>query len=46
MKGLFISCATLLLLPFIVYSSPVPDTGQTKCYDDTQEITLSLNIAK
>ena len=31
-----------LLTPMIfnlVLASPVPDTGQTKCYDDTQEMT-------
>jgi hypothetical protein len=39
MKSLLICCAILLIFPFIVYSNPVPDTGQTKCYDKSQEIT-------
>jgi len=28
----------VLILPCISYSNPLPDTGQTKCCDDTQEI--------
>ncbi len=38
MKRLLIICMTVLILPCISYSNPLPDTGQTKCCDDTQEI--------
>ena len=38
MKTLLI-CAVLLALPWIALATPVPDTGQTKCYDNTQEIS-------
>ena len=37
----------LMLLPLMVYISknacpfPLPDTGQTKCYDNSDEITCS-----
>jgi hypothetical protein len=30
--------AVTLILPRMVFARPVPDTGQTKCYDNTQEI--------
>ena len=39
MKRLLVVCALLLVLPRMALATPVPDTGQTKCYDDTQEIT-------
>jgi hypothetical protein len=39
MKTILVMCAVLLALPCIALASPVPDTGQTKCYDNTQEIT-------
>ena len=31
-----------LILPYKVLAAPVPDTGQTKCYDNTQELTCPL----
>jgi len=39
MKRLFIACVILLVLPCIAQASPIPDTGQTKCYNDSNEIT-------
>jgi hypothetical protein len=38
MKTVLVICAALLALPFIALATPVPDTGQTKCYDNSQEI--------
>ena len=38
MKRLSILCALLLVLPCMALAQ-LPDTGQTKCYDDTEEIT-------
>ena len=29
----------ILTLPYTTMAGSLPDTGQTKCYDDTQEIT-------
>jgi hypothetical protein len=34
MKKLFIVCAVLLILPCLASASTLPDTGQTKCYDN------------
>lgn len=41
MKRLTVVCALLLVLPCMAWAvdCPIPDTGQTKCYDNTQEIT-------
>ena len=39
MKTLSHICAVLFAVPFIAAATPLPDTGQTKCYDNTQEIT-------
>jgi hypothetical protein len=39
MKRLFILCAMILFLPFVVSAGTLPDTGQTKCYDNSSEIT-------
>ncbi len=36
MKRLLIACAILLVLPCIAVAYPLPDTGQTKCYDDIE----------
>ena len=35
-RKLSIFCSLLLIsvLPYTVFAGPVPDTGQTKCYDD------------
>jgi hypothetical protein len=38
MKRLSIVCTLLLVLPCIALAQ-LPDTGQTKCYDDDSEIT-------
>ena len=38
MKKIYMIIVVLIALPCIVLASPVPDTGQTKCYDDSQEI--------
>ncbi len=34
MKKLVTVCAVLLVLPFMAFAGTLPDTGQTKCYDD------------
>jgi hypothetical protein len=34
MKRLVIVGAVLLVLPFVAFAGTLPDTGQTKCYDD------------
>ncbi len=39
MKTLLVMSAVLLVLPFTTFATPIPDTGQTKCYDNSQEIT-------
>jgi len=39
MKRLLVISAVLLVIPCLVLAGPIPDTGQTKCYDNTQEIT-------
>lgn len=39
MKRLLNICAVLLVLPYVSLAQLIPDTGQTKCYDNTQEIT-------
>lgn len=39
MKGLSIVCALLSVLPYITLATPIPDTGQTKCYDSDGVIT-------
>src|SRR5512139_1692809 len=40
MKSSLIVCMVVMLLPCVAYSTPIPDTGQTKCYDDIRgEIT-------
>ena len=36
---LIIAVSFLILFPSISLAGPLPDTGQTKCYNDTQEIT-------
>jgi len=38
MKRLFIVCAVLMILPCLALAQLLPDTGQTKCYDNIQEI--------
>ena len=38
MKKLLIVFTALLVLPCMAFAIPVPDTGQTKCYGNTQEI--------
>ena len=38
MKKLVLVCTLLLVLPCMTLAQ-LPDTGQTKCYDDTDEIT-------
>jgi hypothetical protein len=42
MKTSLVISAVLLALPCVVLATPIPDTGQTKCYNDTQEITCPL----
>ena len=43
MKRLSIVCALLLVLPWMAIAGLVPDTAQTKCYDDIgTEITCPL----
>jgi len=39
MKKITILSLALLILPFVAFATPIPDTGQTKCYDTSQEIT-------
>lgn len=39
MKRLSFVLASLLIFPFVASARMLPDTGQTKCYDNTQEIT-------
>jgi len=39
MRVLLIIFALLLILPCIVLAGPVPDTGQTKCYNNSDSIT-------
>ena len=31
--------ALILVLPYLSLAGPVPETGQTKCYNNTEEIT-------
>ncbi len=38
-KTVIIFILAVLLFPIVVMAGPVPDTGQTKCYDDSGEIT-------
>jgi hypothetical protein len=38
MKKIPMIGAVLLVLPFLAFAGTLPDTGQTKCYDDSQEI--------
>jgi len=38
-KKAFVIGAILLALPSIALSTPLPDTGQTNCYDNSQEIS-------
>jgi hypothetical protein len=39
-KGiLIIALSFIMLLPTMALATPLPDTGQTKCYDNSQEIT-------
>ena len=38
MRRLLALCVVLLMLPCMALATPIPDTGQTKCYDNTQEI--------
>jgi hypothetical protein len=35
---LIFSIAIFIILPVLIFATPVPDTGQTKCYDNTHEI--------
>ena len=35
---LIYTAVMFIILPTIVFAWPVPDTGQTKCYDNTQEM--------
>lgn len=30
--------ACMLILPMLLFAGPIPDTGQSKCYDDSSEI--------
>jgi hypothetical protein len=39
MKKISIISTLLLFIPLVAFATPVPDTGQTKCYDNSQEIT-------
>ena len=39
MRRVVLSILVLLAFPYIALATPVPDTGQTKCYDNSQEIT-------
>ena len=39
MKKVVIISAVLLVVPLVAFAGTLPDTGQTKCYDNTQEIT-------
>lgn len=39
MKRSLLVGAVLFVLPFVVSAGTLPDTGQTTCYDNTQEIT-------
>jgi len=38
MKKLIIA-GLLLILPYLVFAGTLPDTGQTECYDNSEEIT-------
>lgn len=38
-KTAIISVLVISMLSFVVLAGPVPDTGQTKCYDNSGEIT-------
>ena len=38
MKMIAIITAMLLVMPLVSLAAPIPDTGQTKCYNNTQEI--------
>ena len=33
----------ILMLAAVAFAAPVPDTGQTRCYNDTAEITCTLS---
>ena len=37
-RSILLSCLLILMMLAIVHSFPVPDTGQTKCYNDSGEI--------
>ena len=39
MKKVLIISAVVLVVPLVAFAGTLPDTGQTKCYDNTQEIT-------
>lgn len=39
MEKILLVCAVLLVLPCTAFAPCVPDTGQTDCYDQEQEIT-------
>jgi hypothetical protein len=39
MKRILITVCSILLLSTSTWATPIPDTGQTKCYDYIQEIT-------
>ncbi len=39
MKRLLAVFVILMFSPYLVIANSLPDTGQTKCYDDTQEIS-------
>jgi hypothetical protein len=38
MNKVIVVCAVLLTLPLAAFAGALPDTGQTKCYDNTHEI--------
>jgi len=38
-KKALLLIVSILLIPILAQAGPVPDTGQTKCYDDIGEIT-------
>jgi hypothetical protein len=39
MKYFIAAYTVFFFLPYLTYATPIPDTGQTKCYDDSVEIT-------
>jgi hypothetical protein len=43
MRKLLIASLIVVTLPCVALATPVPDTGQTKCYDNTQEMITCPN---